>query len=322
MPDLERTVSSESLDATGLDARALALAAERIALGVALTGAAGRIVYTNAWLCEVLGLTAAELSGLDLGQFRAGPSLGVRMEIRRTTLAGETWHGEVGLSTGSGKARPVLESVYPLLDGAGRVERVLHFFHDISVLARSGRLGRLAFHDPLTNLPNRGLLTDRLQGNITAAQRSRGGFAVLYVDIEHLKRVNDTLGSSAGDELLCEIVVRMQRTLRASDTIARLAGDEFGLLLQGAATAELASGVADKLLRASTGWYEHGERNEAVTFSAGMALYPRDGATPEALMLSAEAAMYSAKAARRASCPAAAAIIGTRYSIGARRDRG
>lgn len=314
-------MSTGASGATALDPQALARAVERVALGLAVTEAAGRIVYTNVWLRAVLGLTAAELRGLDLAQFRAGSSSGVRVEIRRTALAGDTWHGEVDLSTGTGKARPVLESVCPLLDAAGRVEHVLHVFHDISMLRRSERLTRLAFHDPLTNLPNRSLLIDRLHASIAAGHRSRRGFAVLYIDIEHLKRVNDTLSCDAGDALLREIAARMRRTLRAGDTVARLGGDEFALLLDRAATAELASGVADKLLRACTGWYERGERREAVTFSAGMAVYPRDGATPDALIRSAEAAMYCAKAARRTSGAGAAPLVGTRYSIGARRDR-
>ena len=304
-----------------LDPAAFAAAMERIAMGIAVTAPSGRIDHANAWLCRLLGLTAAELSGLHLAQFRLRDTMRLRMEIRRAGLAGDTWQDEIELYAGGGLARPMLESVYPLHDAAGRVVQVLHFFHDAAALRYAGRLARRAFHDPLTGLPNRHLLTDRIQSLIAVAQLCRRALvAVLYLDVENLQRVNERLGRETGDELLREIALRIERALRKSDTIARVGGDEFAILLGEAASAHLAVRTAEKVLRACTGWYEHGNAQHSVTFRVGVAVYPRDGLTPEALVHSAEAAMYAAKAARRDAFPEGEPCSGNRYCLG-RGDR-
>lgn len=293
-----------------------ATAFEHIALGVAHTHATGRIGYANPFLCRLLDSTGPELYGLDIAQFRAGDSAGLRMEIRRAILAGDTWQGEVELSAPEGRGRAMLESVYPVHDDAHRVESVFHFFHDVSALRYAERLSNFAFRDRVTGLPNRNLFVDRVQAAIQQARRKRGGFAVLYADIENFKRVNDALGRDAGDELLRLIVVRMERALRESDTLARVGADELAVIIGDVANADAAAVTAEKLVRACTGWYQCGAAQHGVTFTAGMALYPRDGGTADALLQSAEGAMYCAKAEQRSSYPAAASRVGSRYPIG------
>jgi diguanylate cyclase (GGDEF)-like protein len=174
--------------------------------------------------------------------------------------------------------------------------------------------GRLALRDPLTGLLDLTLLADRVDARIAAARRNRSAFAILYADIDHLDCVNDTRGRVAGDDLLREVASRMERTLRASDAIARVNGDEFAVLLDGAASEQGARRAAERLGCACRGWYEHDGVPCAVALSIGIAQYPRDGAAPETLLQSAQAAMYYAKTVRQKS--RAPVPIGTRYSLG------
>ena len=105
---------------------------ERIPAGVAMSGPDGRIVYANPWLCSVLGLTAEELTGIDIAYFRTGPAARLRVEIRRMLQSGAPWHAEIALQTRAPEARPVHEWCYPLHDAAGRMSHVVHFFHDLA----------------------------------------------------------------------------------------------------------------------------------------------------------------------------------------------
>ena len=296
--------------------KAIAAALEGIAMGIAVTRSSGRLDYANAWLARRLGLTAAELVGLDLAQFRAGETVRLRMDIRRAVLVGDTWQGEIELAAAQGITHPLIESVFPLHDEAKRVAAVIHFFHDVGALRHAGKLARSALRDPLTRLPNGNLFANVIDARIAMAERSSGGLAVLYLDIDELQSVNARLGRDAGDELLRQIARRIEHTVRESDTIARIGGDEFAVLLGEAASAELADVAAQKLLRACTGWYEHAGDRHAVTFSAGLAIYPRDGHSAAPLVYGAAAAMYAAKAARRKAHAGTAPTTGSKYAIG------
>ena len=160
-------------------------------------------------------------------------------------------------------------------------------------------LSGLAFYDSLTGLPNRYLFNDRLARAMATAQRSRSGFALLYIDIDHFKRINDTLGHDAGDELLRQLASRLKQSLRESDTVARLGGDEFVAVLEHVADARVAVGAVEKLLAECSGCYELGGSERKVTLSVGISLYPADAGDTESLLKCADAAMYRAKAAGR-----------------------
>lgn len=278
----------------------IAKALEQIAVGVAITRPPiGEILYANAYLCALLGLTAGQLCGRDIAQFRMRAPASLRMEIWRSMLAGDTWQGETELRARKGAPRHMLESVFPLDDEVMRFGQVIHFFHDVSALSHAKRLSNLAFQDGLTGLPNRHVFNDRLVAAITAAQRSGATFGVLYIDIDDFKRINDMLGRATCDELLCQVAVRMRRAVRKSDIIARFGGDEFAAVLGGVTSEDSAARTVEKLLSACMGWYESRNRRHGVTLSIGVSLYPRDGETAEALLRSAEGAMYRVKAARR-----------------------
>jgi diguanylate cyclase (GGDEF)-like protein/PAS domain S-box-containing protein len=291
----------------------VALALERLPIGVVATAAAGQIAYTNPHFCRLVGHAPAALSGVDLAQLRHHPAPQVRLAMRSAHLAGETWQGETALQTQRG-VRHVLESAYPVLDDGGRVTGSIHFFHELSALSASESLSRLAFYDSVTGLPNRSLLEERLAAELAATRRSGKAFAVIYSDIEHFDCVNVVLDRVAGDDLLRLIARRMQHTLRASDTIARIGGDEFAVLLPHAGGTDASLRIGEKLRRACSGWYEAAGRDYSVTLSVGVSVFSGDH-KPDDLLARAEGAMYRDKAARRDGYYMEARFIGARYPL-------
>lgn len=153
---------------------------------------------------------------------------------------------------------------------------------------------RLAHFDALTGLPNRLLLNDRCQHALSAAQRARQSVALMFLDLDHFKNVNDSLGHRVGDEVLIELATRLKAAVREQDTVSRLGGDEFILLLPDTDPAGAAR-VADKLLQAALMPFQIEEHELTVTPSIGIALYPKDGADLDTLSKCADAAMYRAK---------------------------
>jgi diguanylate cyclase (GGDEF)-like protein len=151
-----------------------------------------------------------------------------------------------------------------------------------------------ALHDPLTGLPNRLLLRDRLQQALAAAHRDRHPVALLLLDLDAFKAVNDTFGHRSGDALLRQVGSRLRRPLRQSDTVARLGGDEFVIILPDVGQAG-AIQVARKLLRGLRRPFDLGDRSTGMWASIGIAVYPEDGASPAELLEQADAAMYRAK---------------------------
>ncbi|HMH19636.1 MAG TPA: diguanylate cyclase [Burkholderiales bacterium] len=269
---------------------------EQIPIGVAVTLPLGTVEYANPHLHRMLGLDAARISGVDLARLKLPGCVLSHEQMKREILADKPWQGETQFRTGAGDTLHVLESVYPLRDVTGRIAHFMHFLQDLSLVKVSETLKNLAFYDSLTGLPNRNLFHDRLAAAMATARRTRHGFAVLSVDIDHFKRVNDSFGHDAGDELLRQIAARLQACLRKTDTIARTGGDEFIAILDQILDSELATKIADKLLAGCCGEYDlHGNRLH-ITMSIGLSLYPRDGQEADILLKRADLAMYRAKA--------------------------
>ncbi len=161
------------------------------------------------------------------------------------------------------------------------------------------RLRLLAETDPLTQLPNRANLSSRLEAAIERARQAGQLLAVLFIDLDRFKNINDSLGHAVGDELLVQVAQRLRQTLRASDTISRLGGDEFVILIEQLSHSEQVARVANKLLQACNGHYPLAEHELAITLSIGIALYPADGLDGDTLLKHADTAMYHAKASGR-----------------------
>jgi diguanylate cyclase (GGDEF)-like protein len=170
-------------------------------------------------------------------------------------------------------------------------------FHDVGVArAMSVRMSYLAQHDSLTGLPNRMLLNDRLTQAIALARRHRQSLAVLYVDVDHFKHVNDSLGHAIGDRLLQLIARRLVACVRSSDTVSRLGGDEFVVLLSEVACAADAARSADRILAAMSRAQRIDQQDLHVTVSLGIGVYPDDGTDAETLLKKADIALLRAKA--------------------------
>ncbi|MRW86215.1 EAL domain-containing protein [Pseudoduganella sp. FT26W] len=161
------------------------------------------------------------------------------------------------------------------------------------------RVHHMAYHDSLTGLPNRALLSDRLDRSMLAAQRFDRKLAVMFIDLDRFKTINDSLGHMTGDQLLKEVATRLCRAVRASDTVARLGGDEFVVLVPGIRLPDEAAQVAEKIIEALSDDFPLEGRKLHITPSIGISIYPDDGGDVEALMRNADGAMYHAKASGR-----------------------
>jgi diguanylate cyclase (GGDEF)-like protein/PAS domain S-box-containing protein len=192
------------------------------------------------------------------------------------------------------------ESSAPIHDRRGLVTGTVMVCHDVSdARSLSFRMAYLAQHDDLTDLPNRGLLNERLNHDIALAKRNRGRLAVLFLDLDRFKHVNDTLGHLIGDRLLQSVSKRLLGCVRSSDTVSRRGGDEFVVLLSTLPHADDAVTGAQKILSTLSAPHVIDGNELHVTVSVGIATYPEDGLDSEALMKSADMAMYHAKEAGR-----------------------
>jgi diguanylate cyclase (GGDEF)-like protein/PAS domain S-box-containing protein len=188
------------------------------------------------------------------------------------------------------------DSAAPIHDRRGKVTGAVMVFRDVSATrALSLKMSHLAQHDSLTNLPNRILLNDRLSQAMAMAHRHGTKLAVLYLDIDRFKHINDSAGHTAGDRLLQSIAERLLGCVRSSDTVSRQGGDEFVILLCEVAHAQDAAVTAEKMLAALSEPYRIDEFELHASASIGIATYPQDGTSAEGLLKNADAAMYQAK---------------------------
>ena len=192
------------------------------------------------------------------------------------------------------------DSAAPIRDREGAIIGAVMCFHDVSeTRAMANRMSHLAQHDALTDLPNRVLLQDRLAQAMERGQRNGTQAALLFLDLDRFKSVNDSLGHAAGDQLLVEMARRLKGCVRESDTVSRLGGDEFVVLLADLNDPQGPSRVAEKILAALTEPFQLAGQNQTVGASIGVAVYPRDGHSVDELMKNADAAMYLAKQSGR-----------------------
>ncbi len=200
-----------------------------------------------------------------------------------------------------GEVRWVHERAELEFDGEGKPVRAVGTVQDITErkLAEA-RIESLAFYDPLTELPNRALFMDRLRHELAVAERRDQRFALLFLDLNRFKEINDTLGHDAGDRVLVEAARRLQKALREEETLARLSGDEFVIIASD--SGETATRIADRIARALAVPIDAGGQAFTVSASIGIAIFPEDGRSAEELLKHADIAMYRAKAAAEGYC--------------------
>jgi len=263
-----------------------------------------RVVQANRAFTEVTGLTGDEMGGRDLVAFmRPADSDNTYWfaQVREQLQQESAWSGEVWYPRATGEYFPAWQTISAVHDDAGESLRYIYIFNDISERkASEARIRRLAHYDVLTGLPNRALVTERLRDAVHRAVERRGAgheamLAVLFVDLDHFKDVNDALGHPVGDQLLQRVAQRLGHALRAQDTLGRLGGDEFLVLLEGLSRPEDAAAVARKIRRALAEPQVVEGQEIFIGASIGIALFPTDGRTPETLIQNADTAMYQAK---------------------------
>ena len=243
------------------------------------------------------GLTRAGLSPSALiGRQLTDALVGIDSEPENMITHVEALEGRAGNHFADFAARTYDVHVEPLRDDAGVTVGTMGIALDVSERkAAEDRLAFLAHHDALTALPNRILLMDRLAQSIARVRRRGRCSALLFIDVDHFKSVNDTRGHAAGDDLLKAIAARLTAAIRPGDTVARLGGDEFIVALDDVAHADDVAMVASRILSAFAEPFVLGDIPLPITCSIGASLFPRDGDTAQALIQRADAAMYAAK---------------------------
>jgi len=247
--------------------------------------------------CErMTGLHAGEIVGQSLTRFLSlGSDDQPEHSILDTLDRDGLWQGEIHQHRRDGEGFPCLVSLVRVLDADGRPFQFVVFVKDLSeAVAARERIEELAYSDALTGLPNRVRLTERIEFAIKMARRGRSGFAVLFLDLDRFKQINDSLGHLFGDRVLIEVAHRIKGCLRQVDTTARLGGDEFVLLLHQTDVLG-AEQTARRLMEVMSRPFEIDGMKFSLALSIGIALYPQDGETLDDLIKNADSAMYHVK---------------------------
>ena len=277
--------------------RQAAVVFETTAEGIFILDAERRIVSVNPACCDLTDYTAEEILGGDPEVLLHGRPHSVEFYPRLESAPGRQWRGEIDYRHKDGRVFTAWESMSVVRDGSGRLTHYVASFSDISaVRAAEAELHRMAHHDPLTGLPNRILFNDRLDQALSRAARDGTRSALLFLDLDGFKTINDTLGHAGGDLLLKTVAGRIRGALRRSDTAARLGGDEFVVIMEDIERAEDGAHLAAKLLRVIGLPVELSGNRIEVSTSVGLSLYPDDGGDRHVLVKAADAAMYAAKA--------------------------
>lgn len=265
--------------------------------GIMITDAAGTIIEVNKTFAEITGYTRAEAMGRNPSFLKSGRhDAAFYAQMWQTITEYGYWHGEIWNRRKSGDVYPESVSISAVHDADGAITCYVGLFADITVLKESQqRLEQMAYYDPLTRLPNRALLADRLRYALTKAQREQRVLAVCYLDLDNFKPINDTWGHAAGDNLLIQVAQRLQNRVRADDTVARLGGDEFVVLLDDLQTINDGEQALQRILEALSAPFSIDAKITTVSASIGVTFFPHDGADPDALVRHADQAMYLAK---------------------------
>jgi diguanylate cyclase (GGDEF)-like protein/PAS domain S-box-containing protein len=288
-------------DALALEALA-AQVVEHTAQGVMITDASMRVQLVNAAFTRITGYSASETVGRTPFFLQDGEQpTDFYQSLWAQVIKNRSWQGEVWCRRKNGELFVEWLNINALCDRKGAVTQYICLFSDITQLKESEqRMEYFAHHDTLTGLANSRLLQARIEHSIQIAQRAGRQFAVLFIDLDRFKAVNDHFGHGRGDELLREVARRLSSCLRNEDTLARLGGDEFVVLLENAGTPDEAQRVIDSIAAQFPCTVTEGDVSVDVGASIGTSFYPQDGVTAATLLGRADHAMYEAKRRTRA----------------------
>jgi len=271
---------------------------DRAGEGIIVTDSMQKILTVNDAFTKMTGYSAEEVIGKTPAVLASGRHQNNFYDEMWAILKEKGWwQGELWNRRKSGEVYPEWLTINMVHDSDGKLTNYVGIFSDITLVKESQqRVEFLATHDELTTLPNRALFIDRVRQAIARSGRNEGLFAVLFVDLDNFKVVNDSLGHAAGDELLKEVAALTKECIRAADTVARFGGDEFALLVEETTAGEAdmtARRIADALGRSII----INGQSFFVSASIGISVYPTDGADAETLLKNADSAMYQAKEA-------------------------
>ncbi len=265
--------------------------------GVLVSDADGRIVHVNRAFVDITGYQAEEVLGFNPSKFKSGrhgPEF--YRQMYHSLLSAGQWSGEIWNRRKSGEIYPQWQTIRSIKGDDGRARHYVAVFSDITAIKRSEQeLAQLAHYDALTELPNRLLLTDRISQALTSARSSKRGCALLLVDLDNFRNINDSLGHNIGDEVLKAAAERLKVLSGSDTTVSRLGGDEFALLVKNCTQMVHAAALAQQVINAFKPPYAIAGHQLFVTASIGISLFPGDALTAEQLLRNADSALFKAK---------------------------
>jgi diguanylate cyclase (GGDEF)-like protein/PAS domain S-box-containing protein len=266
-----------------------------------VTDAEDRVIAINPAFSNITGYRPEEIIGRNISVFQHGAEDQFAYQAMQESIRSSgRWQGEIWNVRKGGERFAEWLTVNTIFAEDGRVDRRVMLISDITEQKKSDELiWKQANYDALTGLPNRRLFRDRLELEIRKAHRAELKMAVLFLDLDRFKEVNDTLGHDAGDKLLVEAAQRLVECVRESDTVARLGGDEFIIVLSELDDSTNVERVAESIVRRLAEPFLLGEATVSVSASVGITLYPEDGEAADVLLKNADQAMYVAKNAGR-----------------------
>ncbi len=309
-PEIRQTIDAFNTMAENLqhshDELRIAATAFESEEGMMVTHADGRILRVNRAFSAITGFSPDEARGNTLRLLMAGePDEAFYEKIWRLVAQKHTWQGELTYLHRNGRSFPVWQNISAVVSSEGHISHYVIAFSDVSQRKEAEeKIRNLAFFDPLTQLPNRRLLIDRLGHALAAAGRHHRHGALLFLDFDHFKLLNDTAGHDAGDELLVEVARRLSECVRQVDTVARLGGDEFVVLLENLGdesheAATHAERVARKILEVVAQPFRLQQREYQGSMSIGISLFDDSHLGVNELLKRADVAMYQAKSGGR-----------------------
>jgi diguanylate cyclase (GGDEF)-like protein/PAS domain S-box-containing protein len=287
---LERKQAEEMIR---LQATAMTAAAN----GIIITDLNGKIIWVNPALSQILGLPEENLIGKSISKILINPFGGELHPSFTDAIENETtWSDEISNKRDDGSFYTVEVTTTPVYNKQNQISHFTTILHDVTERVKSQKLMEfMATHDNLTNLPNRLLFRDRTNHAIANARRNGGKLAVLFLDLDDFKAVNDAFSHARGDEVLISVSNQISDCLREMDTVARFGGDEFAILLENIANPEAAAQVSKKIIKEISRPISILGNQYSISASIGISVYPDDGSQASQLIQNSDAAMYRSK---------------------------
>ena len=269
--------------------------------GVLVTDARGLIVHVNRAFMAITGYRREDVMGQQPSLFKSGRhSSSFYQQMFQTLERTGEWSGEIWNRRKSGEIYPQWQTIRVIHDDHGQLSHYVAVFSDITAIKDSEHeLAHLAHHDPLTGLPNRLLFTDRAEQALASAQVHKRGCALLLLDLDHFKIINDSLGHNVGDQLLKQVSERLAGLFGPGVTLARLGGDEFAVLVESCPQVVQAAALAQRILDAMREPFIFDGHQLFISASIGISLFPSDALSAEQLLRNADSALFKAKSVGR-----------------------